>query len=86
MIRPCHGAKEAEPATPVSTVTETVVELPSTATLDGATLHVEFAGAPVHAKLTVVPATAGPERSSRGKTALWPLVTVTADGPLGASE
>ena len=38
--------------TPVRTVTETVVVLPS-ATLDGVTLQVEFAGAPVQVKVAV---------------------------------
>ena len=50
--------------TPVRTVTEIVVALPS-ATLDGVTLHVEFAGAPVQVKLTV-PVTLAAELSSNG--------------------
>jgi hypothetical protein len=48
-------------------------------------LQVEFTGAPEHARLTVVPATAGPEVNSRGKTAFCPLVVVSADGPFVAS-
>ena len=50
--------------TPVRTVTETVVVLPS-ATVDGVMLQVEFAGAPVQVK-TAVPATFAAERSSNG--------------------
>jgi hypothetical protein len=83
--RSCRGIV-AEPATPVATVTETVVEFPSTGTLDGATLHVELAGAPAQVRFTFISVTAGPERRSKGKTALWPLVTVTDDGPLLANE
>jgi hypothetical protein len=76
---------DAEPDAPVSTVTAIVVVLPSTATLAGDTLQVEFTGAPEHARLTVVPATAGPEVNRRGKTALCPLVVVSDEGPLVAS-
>jgi hypothetical protein len=50
--------------TPVRTVTEIVVALPN-ATLDGVTLQVEFAGAPVHVTLTV-PVTFAAEPSSNG--------------------
>ena len=50
--------------TPVRTVTEIVVALPN-ATLDGVTLQVEFAGAPVQVKLTV-PVTLAAELSSNG--------------------
>jgi hypothetical protein len=50
--------------TPVRTVTEIVVALPN-ATLDGVTLQVEFAGAPVHVKLAV-PVTFAAELSSNG--------------------
>ncbi len=84
-IRPCVVDTEAEPDTPVSTVTETVVALPSTETLDGAILQIEFAGIPEHARLTCVPETAGPEVNSSGKTAFWPLVVVRDDGPFVAS-
>jgi hypothetical protein len=84
-IRPCVVDTEAEPDTPVSTVTEIVVALPSTETLDGDTLQVELAGAPEHARLTGVPATAGPEVKSSGKTAFWPLVVVSDEGPFVAS-
>ena len=50
--------------TPVRTVTEIVVELPR-GTLDGVTLQVEFAGAPVQVKLAV-PVTLAAELSSNG--------------------
>ena len=82
---PCGEDTDAEPDTPVSTVTETVVALPSTATLNGATLQVELAGAPEHERVTVVPATAGPEVKSSGKTAFFPLAVVSDDGPFVAS-
>jgi len=57
---------EAE-ATPVNTVTETVVILPS-GMLEGVILHVELAGIPEHAKVTV-PETFDAELSSNGNTA-----------------
>ena len=50
--------------TPVRTVTETVVVLPS-ATLDGVMLQVEFAGAPVQVKVAV-PGMFAAELSSKG--------------------
>jgi len=50
--------------TPVSTVTEIVVGLPS-ATVDGVMLQVEFAGNPVHVKVAV-PETFAAELSSNG--------------------
>jgi hypothetical protein len=50
--------------TPVRTVTETVVVLPS-ATLEGVTLHVEFAGIPAQVKVAV-PETFAAELSSKG--------------------
>ena len=50
--------------TPVSTVTETVVALPS-GTVEGVMLHVEFAGNPVHVKVAV-PETLAAELSSNG--------------------
>jgi hypothetical protein len=50
--------------TPVRTVTEIVVGLPS-ATVDGVMLQVEFAGSPVQVKVAV-PATFAAERSSNG--------------------
>jgi hypothetical protein len=50
--------------TPVRTVTEIVVVLPS-ATLAGVTLHVEFAGAPVQVKVAV-PGMFAAELSSKG--------------------
>jgi hypothetical protein len=58
-----HEVRAVE-ETPVRTVTETVVAFPS-ATLDGVTLQVEFAGAPVQVKLTV-PVTLAAELSSNG--------------------
>jgi hypothetical protein len=51
-------------ATPVNTVTDTVVSLPR-ATLLGVTLHVEFVGAPVQVKLAVPPTFAA-ELSNNG--------------------
>lgn len=69
MIRLSTGETEAERETPVSTVTETVVALPSTARLEGTTLQVEFTGAPEHARLIAVPDTAGPDVNNSGKTA-----------------
>jgi hypothetical protein len=68
-------ADGAAEATPVSTVTEIVVVLPSE-TVEGVTLQVELAGIPVQVKATV-PGTFAAELSSRGKTAFWPLVMVT---------
>lgn len=50
--------------TPVRTVTEIVVALPS-ATLEGVTLHVKFAGVPVHLKVAV-PETFEAELSNKG--------------------
>jgi hypothetical protein len=50
--------------TPVRTVTETVVVLPS-ATLEGVTLQVELAGAPVQVKVAV-PGTLAAELTSNG--------------------
>jgi hypothetical protein len=50
--------------TPVRTVTETVVVLPS-ATVEGVMLQVEFAGAPVHVKVAV-PGIFAAELSSNG--------------------
>jgi len=58
------GAAEA---TPVNTVTETVVVLPSV-TVEGVILQVEFAGIPVHVNVTV-PGTFAAELSNSGKTA-----------------
>ena len=58
-----HEVRAVE-ETPVRTVTETVVAFPS-ATLEGVTLQVEFAGAPVQVKLTV-PVTLAAELSSNG--------------------
>ena len=58
------GAVEA---TPVNTVTEIVVVLPSV-TVEGVTLQVEFAGIPVHVNVTV-PGTFAAELSNSGKTA-----------------
>jgi len=57
---------EAE-ATPVNTVTETVVVLPS-GMLEGVILQVELAGIPAQVKVTV-PETLEAELSSNGKTA-----------------
>jgi hypothetical protein len=50
--------------TPVRTVTEIVVVLPS-ATVEGVMLQVEFAGAPVHVKVAV-PGMFAAELSSNG--------------------
>ena len=62
-------------ATPVNTVTETVVVVPS-ATVEGVILQVEFAGIPVQVNVTE-PGTFAAELSSNGKTAFWPFVMVT---------
>ena len=61
-----HGGREdcAVEETPVRTVTEIVVVLPS-ATLDGVMLQVEFAGAPVQVKVAV-PGMFAAELSSSG--------------------
>lgn len=65
MYRFVRGREESVAlATPVRTVTETVVVLPS-ATLAGVILQVEFAGAPVHVKVAV-PAIFAAELSSSG--------------------
>jgi hypothetical protein len=59
------GGKDcAVEETPVRTVTEIVVGLPS-ATVEGVMLHVEFAGNPVHVKVAV-PETFAAELSSSG--------------------
>jgi hypothetical protein len=60
----CGREEDVALVTPVRTVTETVVVLPS-ATLAGVTLQVEFAGAPVHVKVAV-PTIFAAELSSSG--------------------
>jgi hypothetical protein len=70
---------------PVTIVTATVVVLPSMARPAGTTLQVEFCGAPAQVRLTVAPATAGPELKSSGNTPLCPLITVTVEIPFAAS-
>ena len=54
-------------ATPVNTVTETVVVVPS-ATVEGVILQVEFAGIPAQVNVTE-PGTFAAELSNNGKTA-----------------
>ena len=54
-------------ATPVNTVTETVV-VPPNGIFDGVTIQVELVGIPVQEKVTV-PETFGAELSSNWKTA-----------------
>lgn len=69
--------------TPVRTVTETVVVLPS-ATLAGVMLQVALAGMPVQVKVAV-PGMLAAEIRSSGKTAFWPLVMVTLVLPSGVN-
>ena len=77
-----RGRKAEDVAvTPVRTVTETVVALPSV-TLEGVTVQLELAGIPVQEKLAV-PETFAPELSSKGYTAFWPLVMVRLVPPFG---
>ena len=68
--------------TPVRTVTETVVVLPS-ATLAGVMLQVEFAGAPVQVKVAV-PGMFAAELSSSGYTAFCPFTIVRLVPPFGS--
>ena len=63
--------------TPVRTVTEIVFGV-SRVVVDGVTVQVELAGAPVQVKVAVrVPGTLAAGLRRRGKTAFWPLWMVT---------
>ena|SRR5271170_5759179 len=65
LVRYTRGRADAAAlVTPVRTVTETVVMLPS-ATLAGVTLQVEFAGAPIQVKVAI-PGMFAAELSSNG--------------------
>ncbi len=80
-VRLANWRPEDEAAvTPVNTVTETVVVLPS-GMLNGVTLQVELTGIPEQVNVTV-PETFDAELSSKGKTAFWPFVMVTLVIPL----
>jgi hypothetical protein len=73
------GAVEA---TPVSTVTETVVALPSE-TVEGVTLQVELAGIPVQVNATV-PGTFAAELSSSGENGVLAIRYRNACDPVGS--
>ena len=78
---PCGRKAEDVAVTPVRTVTETVVVLPSV-TVEGVTVQVALAGTPEQEKFAA-PETFAAELSSKGYTAFWPLVMVRLVSPFG---